>query len=154
MARCSAISSGDCRRRVAATTANTRCLRRACAIAARAESSLVEEASIIIPRITTKPSSVSASDAMSALNKILSDGKLSGVYRPTQGPDEIARAAKAVKLSVVKLDLRKVRGKKGFLARLAKALHFPSYFGMNWDALTDCMRDLSWLNDNGWVVML
>jgi RNAse (barnase) inhibitor barstar len=59
-----------------------------------------------------------------------------------------------VKLSVVKLDLRKVRGKKEFLARLAKALHCPPYFGMNWDALTDCMRDLSWLNDNGWVVML
>lgn len=91
---------------------------------------------------------------MSALHKILSDGKLSGVYRPTQGPNEIARTAKAVKLSVVKLDLRKVRGKKEFLARLAKALHCPPYFGMNWDALTDCMRDLSWLNDNGWVVIL
>jgi RNAse (barnase) inhibitor barstar len=91
---------------------------------------------------------------MTALNKILSDGKLSGVYRPTQDPNEIARTAKAVKLSVVKLDLRKVRSKKEFLARLAKALHCPPYFGMNWDALTDCMRDLSWLNDNGWVVML
>ena len=91
---------------------------------------------------------------MSALTKILSDGKLSGVYRPTQDPNEIARTAKAVKLSVVKLDLRKVRGKKGFLARLAKALHCPPYFGMNWDALSDCMRDLSWLNDNGWVVLL
>ena len=91
---------------------------------------------------------------MSALNKILSDGKLSGVYRPTQGPNEIARTAKAVKLSVVKLDLRKVRGKKEFLARLAKALRCPPYFGMNWDALSDCMRDLSWLNDNGWVVIL
>lgn len=91
---------------------------------------------------------------MSALTKILSDGKLSGVYRPTQEPNEIARTAKAVKLSVVKLDLRKVRGKKGFLARLAKALHCPPYFGMNWDALSDCMRDLSWLNDNGWVVIL
>src|SRR5262245_2160892 len=63
MARSSAISSGDCRRRVAAITANTRCLRRACAIAARAESSSVEEVSIIIPRITTKPSGVSKSDS-------------------------------------------------------------------------------------------
>ena len=91
---------------------------------------------------------------MSALTKILSDGKLSGVYRTTQDLNEIARTAKAVKLSVVKLDLRKVRGKKVFLARLAKALHCPPYFGMNWDALSDCMRDLSWLNDNGWVVIL
>ena len=91
---------------------------------------------------------------MSTLNKILSDGKLSGVYRPTQSPNEITRTAKAVKLSVVKLDLRTVQGKKEFLARLAKALHCPPYFGMNWDALSDCLRDLSWLNDNGWVMIL
>ena len=91
---------------------------------------------------------------MRALNKVLSDGKLSGVYRPSQDPNEIARIAKAVKLSVVKLDLRKVRRKKEFLARLAKALYCPPYFGMNWDALSDCLRDLSWLNDNGWVVIL
>ena len=91
---------------------------------------------------------------MATLNDILLDAKLSGVYRPTQGPNEIARAAEAVKLSIVELDLRKVRGKKDFLARLAKALHCPSYFGMNWDALSDCLRDLSWLNDNGWVVIL
>ena len=68
---------------------------------------------------------------VATLNDILSDAKLSGVYRPTQGPNEIARAAEAVKLSVVKLDLRKVQGKKEFLARLAKAFHCPSYFGMS-----------------------
>jgi RNAse (barnase) inhibitor barstar len=91
---------------------------------------------------------------MATLNDILSDAKLSGVYRPTQGLNEIARIAEAVKLSIVKLDLRKVQGKKEFLASLAKAFHCPSYFGMNWDALSDCLRDLSWLNDTGWVVIL
>src|SRR5262245_51060131 len=90
---------------------------------------------------------------MSTLNKILSDGKLSGVYRTTQSPNEIARTAKAVNLSVMKMDLRTVQGKKQFLARLAKAFHCPPYFGMNWDALSDCLRDLSWLNDNGWVMI-
>lgn len=90
---------------------------------------------------------------MGTLKNILLDAKLSGVYRLTQGPNEIARAARSAKLSIVKVDLRKVQGKREFLARLAKALHCPPDFGMNWDALSDCLRDLSWLNDNGWVVI-
>jgi RNAse (barnase) inhibitor barstar len=91
---------------------------------------------------------------MDTLSKILSNAKLSGVYRPAQGLDEIARAAKAAKLSIVKLDLGAVQGKSEFLARLAKALKCPPYFGMNWDALNDCLTDLSWLDDNGRVVIL
>ena len=32
--------------------------------------------------------------------------------------------------------------KEAFLSVLAKAMCFPDYFGMNWDALDECMRDL------------
>jgi len=28
---------------------------------------------------------------------------------------------------------------------LSKELQFPDYFGRNWDALFDCLRDLSWI---------
>lgn len=91
---------------------------------------------------------------MDALSEILSEAKLSGVYRPAQGPDKIARAAKAAQLAIVQLDLGTVQGKNEFLARLAKAFKFPHSFGMNWDALSDCLTDLSWLDDNGWVVIL
>jgi RNAse (barnase) inhibitor barstar len=28
-----------------------------------------------------------------------------------------------------------------------KAFGFPPYFGENWDALWDCMRDMYWIND-------
>ncbi|MFD9813561.1 barstar family protein [Streptomyces sp. NPDC059080] len=42
------------------------------------------------------------------------------------------------------LDLSDVRDKAAFLGRCARALRFPDWFGHNWDALADCLTDLSW----------
>lgn len=57
-------------------------------------------------------------------------------------------------LHVLKLDLAKARGKAGLLDKFAKMLKFPRHFGRNWDALNDCLSDLSWLNDKGWILIL
>jgi len=35
--------------------------------------------------------------------------------------------------------------KEALFAELAQRLQFPDYFGANWDALWECIRDLSWL---------
>lgn len=40
---------------------------------------------------------------------------------------------------------RGIRGKADILTAIAKAGQFPDYFGSNWDALLDCLRDLSWI---------
>ena len=48
----------------------------------------------------------------------------------------------------------KARGKEKLLSVLAAKLRFPGYFGHNWDALEECLRDLSWLGDQPRVVIV
>src|SRR5688572_31813881 len=35
--------------------------------------------------------------------------------------------------------------KRGLLDELSSGLRFPDYFGGNWDALEECIGDLSWI---------
>lgn len=44
-----------------------------------------------------------------------------------------------------RFNLRLVRTADQFFRLLAKTLYFPGYFGHNWAATDDCMRDLAWL---------
>lgn len=43
------------------------------------------------------------------------------------------------------IDLTACTDKADLLARIAAAMKFPAWFGHNWDALADCLTDLSWL---------
>lgn len=45
----------------------------------------------------------------------------------------------------VHIDGHTIHDKAAFLHAFARALHFPAYFGQNWDAFEECLRDLSWL---------
>jgi RNAse (barnase) inhibitor barstar len=38
-----------------------------------------------------------------------------------------------------------IRSKQKLLRTLAAQLRLPDYFGYNWDALEECLQDLSWL---------
>ncbi|MFF8898627.1 barstar family protein [Streptomyces lydicus] len=42
------------------------------------------------------------------------------------------------------LELADVADKAAFMERCARALRLPEWFGRNWDALADCLTDLSW----------
>ncbi|MCO1582275.1 barstar family protein [Crossiella sp. SN42] len=43
------------------------------------------------------------------------------------------------------VDGSELRTKRAVLQAFARALSFPDYFGVNLDALYDCLTDLSWL---------
>jgi len=86
---------------------------------------------------------------------VLSDARRSGIYNlPAQGATPIIEAAHELGFAVFRVSLEGVSDKDTFLAKLAQALHFPEWFGGNWDALSDCLSDLSWVEGEGYLVLL
>jgi hypothetical protein len=80
----------------------------------------------------------------------------SGVYNFPQihKIGTIQKTAASGGLDFLQIDFQNVKAKAGFLKKLAHALNFPDYFGMNWDALSDCLTDLSWKPATGYVLLL
>jgi RNAse (barnase) inhibitor barstar len=78
----------------------------------------------------------------------------SGVYSVAEDikASDIKKATAACKLDFFRIDLKGVTGKAAFLKKVARALDFPKYFGMNWDALGDCLSDMSWRPASGYVL--
>lgn len=83
----------------------------------------------------------------------LDDINNAGVY--AIGNDDIGPLSAAMRdagLRVATIDLAGCHDKRTLLVRMAAQLDFPRTFGGNWDALVDCLRDLSWLQANGYAL--
>lgn len=61
--------------------------------------------------------------------------------------------APQTRIQVFYLDGRDIFNQEIFLNQIAKAMQFPTYFGANWDALEECLRDLSWYSAQGYVLI-
>jgi hypothetical protein len=78
----------------------------------------------------------------------LRDPARSGVYRASAA-ETIEEATRASGLDVVRIDAAGAAP----LEAIARALQFPQWFGGNWDALEDCLSDLSWRKGEGAVLI-
>lgn len=87
---------------------------------------------------------------MSKLRERLSDPEKSGVYRARHERD-IRDALKGCAQDIASIPLG--AGKAGMISSIAAALGFPQWFGGNWDALEDCLTDLSWRAGEGQVLL-
>jgi hypothetical protein len=65
----------------------------------------------------------------------------------------LERVADTLAFRLFRIDGREVLSKDALLHALASEMSFPPYFGQNWDALLDCMRDLSWCPASGYVLL-
>lgn len=86
---------------------------------------------------------------------LLRDLARCGVYHtPPKGMPDLLAAADKSDFAIIRIDLSAVRDKRALFERLATALEFPGWFGHNWDALADCLGDLSWLPADGYLILL
>ena len=89
--------------------------------------------------------------AMSKLRARLTDPERSGTYRAKHDRD-IRDALSDGGFDVVAIAL--AGGKDAMLAAVSRSLAFPEWFGGNWDALEDCLTDLSWREDAPRVLLV
>ena len=55
---------------------------------------------------------------------------------------------------VAQIDGRSVVSADSLFDALSSALRFPAYFGRNWDAVIDCLRDFGWLPSVGYLLVV
>jgi RNAse (barnase) inhibitor barstar len=58
------------------------------------------------------------------------------------------------RIVVARLDGAKMLDDSHVFFAFSDALLFPGYFGWNWDALSDCLRDLNWLPAEQYLVVV
>lgn len=67
---------------------------------------------------------------------------------------ELRVAAQNLGFPLAHIDLAQARDKEDLLAALTIALRLPDWFGHNWDALADCLCDLSWKPAPGYLIYI
>ena len=95
---------------------------------------------------------------MSDLCQRLQNKDEAGVYQLSCPVEVLHGNADLAELRMFEIDLAKVHGKGEFLAAVAKAIQAPDWFGHNFDALSDALGDLTWLDGDdeskGYVLLL
>jgi RNAse (barnase) inhibitor barstar len=96
-----------------------------------------------------------SADQGTALDALLADAGSAGAYfaAPHDG-DALADTAAQLQYATLRIDLRDCDDSETAIARIAETLRFPEWFGGNWDAMADCLNDLSWLPAAGYLLLM
>jgi hypothetical protein len=84
----------------------------------------------------------------------LKDADRAGVFHLSADARELASAAASSGLMVIYVDIHHAHDKEDFLAEASHAMRFPESLGASWEAFSGGLKDLSWINAKGWVVIL
>lgn len=86
---------------------------------------------------------------------LLSRSERAGLYHMPFAADlALEEAAECLEYPLHRVNLAQVTDKDAFLEVVGQALSFPEWYGRNWDALADCLTDLSWMAADGYVIVL
>jgi RNAse (barnase) inhibitor barstar len=89
------------------------------------------------------------------LQKLLAQSPLAGVYHlPNSDSKALKQATLALGYGWLQADLGEKRNIAAVLEKLGKAFKLPDWYGANFDALSDCLTDLSWNTAPGYVLLL
>jgi hypothetical protein len=84
----------------------------------------------------------------------LKDAARAGVFHLSADARELAGAAASSGLMVIYVDIHHAHDREDFMAEASNALRFPEQAGASWDGFVLGLKDLSWIQAKGWVVIL
>jgi hypothetical protein len=84
----------------------------------------------------------------------LKDAARAGVFHLSADARELAGAAAASGLMVIYVDIDHAHDKNDFLEEASHAMRFPETASASWESFAGGLKDLSWIQAKGWVVIL
>jgi RNAse (barnase) inhibitor barstar len=75
-------------------------------------------------------------------------------FIPAHDIEKIYSELTNTQMKIFRVSLEKITGEKDLLSCIGNAMEFPNYYGMNWDAFEECLRDMEWCPAKGYVLIL
>lgn len=89
------------------------------------------------------------------LQKLLTQGQFAGIYHlPHSDRQALKQAVRALGYGWLQADLGERRRIAPALEKLGSDLGLPDWYGANYDALADCLTDLSWNSAPGYALLI
>ncbi len=93
--------------------------------------------------------------SLANLEALLCDAEHAGAREfPPALLSDLQAAAANLGFPFAHLNLAQARDKNDLQGALALALRLPEWYGQNWDALADCLCDLSWKPAPGYLIVV